>query len=114
MRKVCVGCGEGLRMPAADSSHRSVLDIPLILTTLLPGVALVLATCGIALLVRGPAVDLALVCLLLGSLVHVPACLTLLRLIGCLSSTRKDQKTSGGKHACCAAPASVSQVDRWP
>jgi hypothetical protein len=65
-----------------------VLNIPLFLATLLLGVALVLATRGIALLVRGPAVDLALVRLLFGSLVHVSACLTLLRLIGCQSSTR--------------------------
>jgi hypothetical protein len=73
---------------AFDRHSPSVLDVPFLLAAFLLRVALVLSALGVALLVCGPAVDLACARFLFGSLVCVPALLALLRLVGGQGSAR--------------------------
>jgi len=58
------------------------LGFPLVFPTFLLGVALVVAACGVALVVGRTALDFFLACLLLCVLVDVPAGLAVLGLLG--------------------------------
>ena len=75
----------------------SVLDVSLLLATVLLGVALVLATFGIVLLVCGLAVDFVLACLIFCVLLRVPAVAPLVRLIGGQGESRQGQQSRANR-----------------
>src|SRR4249920_2724244 len=94
--------GGGQPPPFTGEAGLLMFDFPLVLAALLLGIALVLAALGIALSVGGLADGLFGARILLGVLLHVPAFLAILRLLGGQRSARDRQQAGGNEHSSAA------------